>query len=112
MIGVSEPENVARELDDRVLEASSGAEERHAALPRVPDGRERAFHAAIRARRRDPETVVRGEPRLGCVADRVSGHPLEGEPDMAERTVGEEMRWIFWIEVADDGNQGRRVTHR
>ena len=35
VVGVSEPENVARELDDRVLEAASGTYEWNAALPRV-----------------------------------------------------------------------------
>ncbi len=57
MVGVSEPENIARELDDRVLEAASGADEGHAPLSRVADGRERPVHASIGARRRDPEPV-------------------------------------------------------
>src|SRR5438132_13183511 len=77
VVGVSEPENVARELDDRVLETASGADEGDAALARVADRRERAVHAAVRARRRDPEAAVPGQPRLGLVLDRVRRHPLE-----------------------------------
>jgi hypothetical protein len=49
MLGVLEPEDVARELDDRVLEAPSGADERDAPLPGEADGSKRAIHAAIRA---------------------------------------------------------------
>ena len=51
MVGVSEPEDVARELDDRVLEAASGADERNPALARVANRGQRALHAAVRARR-------------------------------------------------------------
>jgi hypothetical protein len=35
VVGVLDPEDVARELDDRVLEATSGSDERHPALPCV-----------------------------------------------------------------------------
>ena len=49
MIGVLEPEDVARELDDRVLEAPSRADERDPTLAGESNGGERAIHAAIRA---------------------------------------------------------------
>ena len=49
MIGVLEPEDIARELDDRVLKPASGADERHAPLPGETNGGKRAIHAAIRA---------------------------------------------------------------
>jgi hypothetical protein len=39
VVGVSEPENVARELDDRVLKAGSGADERDTAFARISNGR-------------------------------------------------------------------------
>src|SRR5438132_8963034 len=55
VVGVSEPENVARELDDRVLEAASGTDEGNSPFPRVADRRERAVHAAVRTRRCDPD---------------------------------------------------------
>jgi hypothetical protein len=60
VVGVPEPENVARELDDRVLEATSGADERNPALSRVAYGRERSVHAAVGTGGRDPEPVVLG----------------------------------------------------
>ena len=37
MIGILDPEDVARELDDRVLKAASGADERHPSLARETD---------------------------------------------------------------------------
>src|SRR5216117_3525518 len=67
VVGVSEPENVARELDDRVLEAASGTDEGNSPFPRVADRRERAVHAAVRTRRCDPDSVVRSESLLGLV---------------------------------------------
>ena len=48
MLGVLDPEDVARELDDRVLKAASGADERHAPLASQSDGGERAVHADVR----------------------------------------------------------------
>lgn len=59
MIGVLESEDVARELDDRVLEAASGSEERHPALAGEPDRRERPVHAPIGTGRRNEEAGVR-----------------------------------------------------
>lgn len=58
VVGVSDPENVARELDDRVLEAPSGPDERNSPLARVANGGKRAVHAPVGARRRDPDAVV------------------------------------------------------
>jgi len=84
MVGVSVPEDVARELDDRVLETPSGADQRNAALARVANGREGAFHAAVRARRRDPHAVVRGQT-LFPISGRVGRHPREVERDVLER---------------------------
>ena len=49
VIGVSDPENVARELDDRVLEATSRPHQRHAALARVADRLQRAVQADVGA---------------------------------------------------------------
>src|SRR5438552_15278918 len=45
MIGVLDPQDIARELDDRVLNPSSRADERHATLSRISHGDERAIHA-------------------------------------------------------------------
>jgi len=70
VIGVSVPEDVAREFDDRVLEAASGADQRDSALARVADGGERPVHAPVGARRRDPDAVVGGQT-LVPVAGRV-----------------------------------------
>ena len=69
VFGVPVPENVARELDDRVLESASRAHEGDATLTRVPDRGERAVHVAVRARRRNQETAIRGELRCRIVAD-------------------------------------------
>ena len=65
VIGVLDPQDIARELDDRVLEAPSGADEGHAPLPGVADGRERAVHAPVGAGGGDPEAGGPGEARGG-----------------------------------------------
>src|SRR5262245_11402621 len=105
VVGVSEPENVARELDDRVLEAASGADERHAPLARVADGRQRALHAPVRARGRDEEAVVL-LPRPRRLADSIGGAPLERDAEVLQRRVGEAVGDIAGIEVADDSDHG------
>jgi autoinducer 2-degrading protein len=106
VFGVPVPENVARELDDRVLEPASRAHERDATLARVTDRSEGAIHVAVRARRRNQETAVRGELRSGIVADRLGWHPLEPEAYVGERVVREQMRGILRIEIADDRDHG------
>src|SRR5436309_12126689 len=103
VVGVSVPEDVARELDDRVLEATSGADQRDSALARVAHGGEGAVHAAVRARRRDPDAVVRGQT-LVPAACRVRRHPREAEPDVLERRVRELVGRIRRVEIADDGD--------
>ena len=60
MFGILEPEDVARELDDRVLEAASGGDQRHAALAGKANRAHRPLHAPVRARRRDEEARVPG----------------------------------------------------
>ena len=60
MVGVLDPENVARELDDRVLEPPSGAHEGHAALASVADGAEGAVHVPVRTGGRHEDSGVAG----------------------------------------------------
>ena len=71
MIGVLDPQDIARELDDRVLKPSSRADERHATLSRISDGGERTIHAAIRTCRRNPDPVELGEAHRCFANDRV-----------------------------------------
>ena len=102
MIGVLDPQDIARELDDRVLKPSSRADERHPTLSRISDGGERAIHAAIRTCRRNPDPVELGEPH-GCFAnDRVRRNPLEGEAKVRARLNRELMRDVTGVEVTDD----------
>lgn len=54
MTGVSEPENVAREFDDRVLESTSSANERNATLAGIAQGIRCSSHAAVRTGRCNP----------------------------------------------------------
>src|SRR5262245_59254 len=106
VFGVPVPENVARELDDRVLEPASRAHERDATLARDADGSQGAIHVAVWARRRNQETAVRGELGYGIVADRLGWHPLEPETGVVERVVREQMRRVLRIEIADDRYHG------
>jgi len=111
MIGVLDPQDIARELDDRVLKPSARADERHATLSRISDGGERAIHAAIRTCRRNPESVKLVEPH-GCFAnDRVRVNPPEAASDVRARLIRELMRDVPGVEVADDPDP-RAHRHR
>jgi hypothetical protein len=111
MIGVLDLQDIARELDDRVLKPASRADERHATLARISDGGERAVHAAIRTCRRNPESVELGEAHGRFANDRVRGNPLEGEAEVRARLVRELVRDVPGVEVADDPDQ-RAHRHR
>jgi len=105
MIGVLEAEDIARELDDRVLEAASGPDERHPALAREPDGRERALHAPIRTRRRNDEARVRGQALLWPRGAHLDGrNPLEVKADVSKRLVRGLVRVVPGVEVSDNPN--------
>ena len=65
MLRVPEPEDVTRELDRDVLEAPSGADERHVSLACQPDRVESPLHAPVRAGRRDEDAAEAGEPLRG-----------------------------------------------
>jgi hypothetical protein len=58
VVGVLDPEDVARELDDRVLETPSGPEKRDAALAGKRGGRQGALHVPVGARWREKEPIV------------------------------------------------------
>ena len=102
MIGVLDPQDIARELDDRVLKSSSRADERHATLSRISDGDERAIHAAIRTCRRNPDPVELSEARFCFANDRVRRNPLEGEVEVRARLIRELMGDVTGVVVADD----------
>jgi hypothetical protein len=105
MISVLESEDVARELDDRVLEAASGSKERHPALAGEPDGRERALHAPIRTGRRNDETGVRGQALLWPLGHHFDGrNPLEVKTGVSKRLVRGLMRLVLRVEVSDNPN--------
>jgi len=112
VVGVSEPENVAREPEDRVLEAGSGRDQGHAAFPRVADGPERALHAAARTPRRDPKTVVGGKLLLRLVSNHVRWYPFDTEPEMFDGTARQQVVSVLRIEIANDADQGGgHVSH-
>src|SRR5262249_31438583 len=90
---------------------ASGADERHATLARIADRVERAVHAAIRTRRRDPESVEPGEPRARITADRVGRNPLDADPEIRARLVPEPMRDVPAVAAADDSDPRARC-HR
>ena len=105
MIGVLESEDVARELDDRVLEAASGSEERYPALAGEPDRRERPVHAPIGTGRRNEEAGVRGQALLWPLGHHFDGrNPLEAKTDVGQRSVRGLMRVVLRVEVSDNPN--------
>jgi hypothetical protein len=80
VVRVLDPEDVARELDDRVLKTSSGPDERDSALAGEAYGDEGTLHAAVRARGRDEDPPVAGEPFFRSVGSNLGRrHPLEGD---------------------------------
>lgn len=112
MIGVLESEDVARELDDRVLEAASGSEERHPALAGEPDGRERPLHAPIGTGRRNEEAGVRAQALMWPIDHDFSGrNPLEVKTGVSQRSVRGLMRFVLGVEVADNPNLTTLCVH-
>jgi len=106
VIGVLEAEDVARELDDRVLEAASGADERHPALAGEPDRCQRTVHVPVRALGCNQKTGVRSQtfprshrPNLD------SRYPLKAEVGVGEPLVRGPVGWVSRIEVSDNPNQ-------
>lgn len=49
MLGVGDPQHVAGELDDHMLEATAGAQQGHVLGPGVGDGVQRALHTPVEA---------------------------------------------------------------
>jgi hypothetical protein len=103
MVGALHTEDVAHVLDDDVLEAASGPDERHASLARETDHVEGRVGVAIGACGRDPDAVVRNR-RFRVQALRPE--PVECETGVLERRVGGDMRLVLGLVVADDGDAG------
>jgi hypothetical protein len=99
MVGVPMSEDVAHVLDNDVLEAASGADEGHAALARVANRLERRVHVPVRARRSNPEAVVRRK-RFNC--ELVGRDPVRVDPGVRESAVGGRVRLVPGVVVADD----------
>ena len=104
MIGILEPEDVARELDDRVLKAASGADERHPSFAREADRSVHTRDAPVRtACGRDQETGVPGQTLLGSLGRHLAtGYPLRAKTELRERPVRGVMNFVPSIKVADD----------
>jgi hypothetical protein len=101
VVGVPMSEDVAHVLDNDVLEAASGPDKGHAALARVANRLERRVHVPVRARRSDPESVVRRE-RFN--RELVGRDPVRIDPGVLETTVGGRVRLVSGVVVADDRN--------
>ena len=99
VVGVPMSEDVAHVLDNDVLEAASGTDEGHAPFARVANRLERRVHVPVRARRSDPETVVRSE-RFDCEV--ICRDPVRVDPRMRETGVGGSVRLVSGVVVADD----------
>jgi hypothetical protein len=105
-LGVSrivDPDDIPGVLDEHVLESASGAEERHTLLAGVPDGGEGTLSAAVRAPRRNPDTVEAGEIS-GRIADLVGRRPRcrDAVGQAVGGTVQSGMRRESRVVVADD----------
>lgn len=104
-------EGVAGELEDRVLEAGAGTEERPAPAPGMGDQAQHRVGVAIGAARHAPEPVIALQRRFGGQA--VAGQPVECDlqaeclagqaQGQGNRPVGGDVRVV----VADQGNAQR-----
>src|SRR5260221_5084185 len=75
--GALDAQDVAGVLEQRVLEAAAGAEERAPVLPRVADGEQRAGLASIRARRDAPDSLaVRHRASVEPPGERLGADPF------------------------------------
>jgi hypothetical protein len=99
VVGVPMSEDVAHVLDNDVLEAASGTDEGDAALARVANRLERRLHVPVRARRSDPETVVRSK---GFDRKLIGRDPVRIDPRVRETDIGGHVRLVSGVVVADD----------
>jgi hypothetical protein len=106
MIGILDSEDVARELDDRVLKAASGADERHPSFAREADRSVHTGDAPVRtACGRDQEAGVPGQPLLRSLGRHLAtGHPLRAKTELRERPIRGVMNFVPSIKVSDDPN--------
>jgi hypothetical protein len=103
VVGILEPKDVARELEDRVLEATSGADQRHAAFASEADGGEGALEVSVGTCRGDQEAGIDGQPLVASLRGHVHGrYPLAAKADVGQRRVGGLMRRVLCIEVPND----------
>ncbi len=86
MLGVGDPQHVAGELDERMLEPAAGAEERDRGLTRPADRAQRAVHARVGTARRAPDAVEVRQSLDGRL-ERRRGNPLVRDLP-AERPAG------------------------
>ena len=106
-------EDIAGVLEDDVLKASAGAEQRDFAFTGGADCKESAVHVFVRAARSDPDASGLGETihRIGSMQV-VSGDPARFDVQ-AKRSgrvpnglVGNGVGTIVRIEIGDDGESG------
>lgn len=109
VVGVPVPEDVAHVLDNDVLEPASGADEGYAAFAGVANRLERRVHVPVRARRSDPEPVVRRE-RFDC--ELVGRDPVRIDPGVLEAPVGGRVRLVREVVIPDDRHPARYDSSR
>lgn len=105
MVCVLDPEDVARELDDRVLEATSGPDQRDSALAGEPDGGKCALHVPIGTGRGDEYPSVARQPLLRPIGCHVGGwHPLESKSRVLQPRARRPMGGVLLVIVPHDSN--------
>jgi hypothetical protein len=87
MAGLSQSQCFPGELDQRVLKAAAGSEERDPLRPGMGDRGQRRRLVGIRTRRHHPDTGEPGQP-AGCLgSDCIRVNPFPGES--GSRLVGQ-----------------------
>jgi len=106
VVRILDTEDVARELDDRVLKAPSGSNQGDASLAREANAGQSPIHAAVRARRGDEDPAIVGEPLFGVVgANLRRWHPLERDAGIPEPLIRRLVCVIRSVEVSDDAHE-------
>jgi 23S rRNA (uracil1939-C5)-methyltransferase len=104
MLCACDSEDIPRVLDQYVLEAASGGDERNAALARDRDGAECALHAPVRTCRCDPEPRET-LPELVGWRHRVGWDPLALGLHVGQAGIERRVGFVPGLVVADDADQ-------
>src|SRR5262245_64669971 len=109
VVGVLDPEDVARNLDDCVLEPTSRAGEGYPALAGMAHRREYAFHAGVGTARRNHDASIPCQPLRGTL-HLIASHPFDLGAGHREAVSHSPVRFVLRTVVSYDCDLHRSVS--